>query len=150
MSFFVEHYESIISGAVSALIVSAIMWYLRDVLIKKRNRSKQAQYIRDVLIRYRKMIYAQGHRHRGSIEGRSMHHQRYAFDVMWKDLETVLEKGTPDITFSEKQEIVQILSHMIPSEVICGKLLGGIEIYESIFNELENLEWLKLPRVTPL
>ena len=73
---------------------------------------------------------------------------RYAhFDGLRRELELALDGRSSEITFDEIRQIRRVfIRHDLIRNAAPDRLPEGLTFYNSIFQRLEEIEWLELPR----
>ena len=148
-----EVINSIISGAsggaIAGLVVTLILASYRQVDAKLRRR-EQISHIRTIIAVERANIYAilEFDSLPGGIEIDS-NSARYAhFEYLRRELELALDGRSSEITFNEIRQIRRVfIRHDLIRNAVPDRLPEGLTFYNGIFQSLEEIEWLKLPRV---
>ena len=127
MSFFVEHYESIISGTVAGIVAGVVVSLLSGAFRlcrTYRSRKKQIENIREILMYARESV----------LEPRNPDHRWENFNYQKDYLENTLENGSYDL----HPQKIQSIRHIV-------NLTTLTRDYKQMFDRLEKLKWLKFP-----
>lgn len=136
--------EGIVIGTVSAVIGGLVVYVisrLKPTISIWRNRREEIKRLRDIIENFRDLIYtAKDFDFKGkkyTVEKL----RRARFDDMASQLQNALDKGSPNLSYDEKQEIRDAIHVYIN---IYPDVLPNIGAYNEIFSKLEELKWLKL------
>ena len=136
-------------GAIAGLVVSIALGAYRLIVTRIRRRD-QIRHIREMIVNDREHIY--GEFEEGSMppdpHRPSPNLFRWAiFGGMRRELELALDGRSSEITFDEIRQVRRIfIRDDLIRERAPDKSPDGLRHYDQIFGELEEVEWLKLPK----
>ena len=142
-------WTSMIGGAAAGLVVSALL-ELRERVAAKLRRREQIRHIREMIANGRARIYGVPDPFRplpdgfkGELDSNLVRYRM--FEGLRKDLDLALDGRSSEITFDEIRQVrvVFLMDDLIRRDAP-GRLLS-LEIYDDIFEEWEQIKWLKLP-----
>lgn len=142
--------NGIISGAIAGLVVSVILGAYRLIVAKCR-RKDQIEHIREMITNERETIYSV---EVGNIPaepfGPTPDAFRYIlFSGIHQELELSLDGRSSEITFDESRQIRRafVVHDDLYRRLPTGHYPEGVFLYDRVFEQLENIDWLKLPKL---
>ena len=135
-----------IAGLMVAIVLAANRWIDENQL-----RNEQIRHVRELIASERANMYSVSEQFDPLPDGShlDLNMVRYAhFDFLRKELDLALDGRSSEITFDEIRQIRRVfIRHDLIRSAAPDRLPEGLTFYNGIFQSLEEIEWLKLPRV---
>ena len=127
-----------IAGAIAGLVVSIISWIVGR-FNARFSRRERIKHIREMIIREREHIDAA----RKVADSYTDDIPYVLFGEMRSELKLELNDRASEVTFDEKRQIMQVFEM---DALVHGSTNRHRHNYDEVFEGLEKIEWLDLPK----